>query len=182
MKRLVPLLAVALLAACGGGSKPQPAGTTAPAGPDPAAAMEALIGLQPKLEGLVRTDFQGSSWAVVQSSAGTKANAVAFELVRGKWQADQTGKVKITILGPQPGSHADALPQVAIGITAPEAFVESGLWVDGRELLEKGGGSATKGTIYGAPATRLAPGRHVAVGYARTATSGTAIAWVFSTG
>jgi len=183
MKRLAPLLAVAFLVACGGGSKSEPAGTTTTtAGPDPAAAMRALITSQPKLAGTVQTLFQGSSWAVVQSTAGGKASAVAFSLVNGKWQADQSGKVKIDILGPQPGAHSPLLPQIAIEITAPKAFVESGLWLDGKELFEKGGGSSTRGTVYGAPAKEIKPGRHVAVGYARTATTGTAVAWVFNVG
>ena len=68
---------------------------------------------------------------------------------------------------------------MAIGIKSPAPFVESALWVDGTELIEKGGGTPTDGTIYGAPAKDLAPGFHVAVGYARTATTGTALAWVF---
>lgn len=144
--------------------------------------MQALIKSQPQLAGAVRTVFQGSSWAVVQSSAGKKASAVAFRLVSGRWQADQSGKVKVDILGPQPDAHAPLLPQVAIEVTAPTAFVESGLWIDGKEVFEKGGGSATRGTVYGAPTKDLKPGRHVAVGYARTATTGTAVAWVFNAG
>jgi hypothetical protein len=183
MKRLVPLLAVAgLLAACGGGTKSQPAGSTISSGPDVRAAMSALIKAQPALAGKIRTVYQGTAWSVVQTSAGSKAHAVAFDLVGGKWQADQTARVKIAVLGPQPGAHAAPTPQVAIEITAPAAFVESGLWVDGTELLEKGGGSPTKGTIYGAPAKPLKAGVHVAVGYARTAKTGTAVAWVFRVG
>jgi hypothetical protein len=49
------------------------------------------------------------------------------------------------------------------------------------ELLEKGGGlSPTRGTIYGAPASPLAKGRHTAIAYARTATHAFAVAWSFS--
>ena len=60
--------------------------------------------------------------------------------------------------------------------------VETALWLDGTELAEKGGGSPTRGTIYGAAARELPAGMHVAVGYARTATTGTAVAWVFRVG
>ncbi len=182
MRRVVALLGAGLLAGCGGGSKSQPAGTTVAAGPDVAAAMRALIKTQPKLAGTVRTLFQGTSWAVVQTNAGGKASAVAFHLVNGQWRPDQSGKVKVDILGPQPGAHAPLTPQIAIGVTAPGPFVESGLWIDGTEVSEKGGGSATRGTIYGAAAAEMKPGEHVAVGYARTATSGTAVAWVFNVG
>ena len=60
-------------------------------------------------------------------------------------------------------------------------LVESALWVDGNRLVEKGGGTPTNGTIYGAPG-ELAPGTHTAVGYARTAQSGSAVAWRFVVG
>ena len=64
--------------------------------------------------------------------------------------------------------------------SASTPLVESGLWVDGAELLEKGGGlTATRGTIYGAPSSALAHGKHLAVAYARTATAATAVARVF---
>ena len=71
-------------------------------------------------------------------------------------------------------------PQVAAELRAPTKLAESALWVDGVELLEKGGGlQPTHGTIYGAPNAELAPGEHVAVAYARTATAGTAVTRVF---
>ena len=180
MRRLVPLLAAGLLVGCGGGSKSQPAGTTVATGPDVAAAMQALIKTQPKLAGTVRTLFQGTGWAVVQTSAGGKASAVAFHLVNGRWQPDQSGKVKVEILGPQPGAHAPLTPQIAVEIRSPAPFVEWGLWIDGTEVSEQGAGSATRRTVYGAPIHELKPGKHVAVGYARTAISGTAVAWVFN--
>ena len=177
MKRLAPLLVLALAAAaCGGGLK-----STAVA--DPAAAMRALIATQPKLAGTVRTLFQGSGWAVVQSSSPGRASAVPFRLVGGRWRADQSDKVKLKILGPEPGSPgAPRQVQVAIEISAPQPFVESALWVDGVELDDKGGGSPTEGTIYATTAHPLKPGPHVAVGYARTDTTGTAVAWVFTVG
>ena len=50
-----------------------------------------------------------------------------------------------------------------------------------RGHLEKGGGlTPTKGTIYGAPASPLARGKHTAIAYARTATHAYALAWTFS--
>src|SRR5438132_1560700 len=70
-------------------------------------------------------------------------------------------------------------PQVAITMHSKEPLVESALWVDDLHLFEKGGGSPTNGTIYGAPANPLDPGTHVAVGYARTAFGGSVVAWTF---
>ncbi len=181
MKHLAAAVVLVLLAAGCGGSKPVPETTAAV--PDPAVSMRALIATSPNLAGTVRTLYQGSEWAVVQSTSPGKASAVAFRLVAGRWQADQSARVKIDILGPQPRSRgAPTTPQIAIEFAAPAPFVESALWVDGTELQEKGGGSPTKGTIYGAPARPLKAGLHVAVGYARTAKTGTAVAWVFAVG
>ena len=142
--------------------------------------MRALIGADPRLAGSLRLLFEGSGWSVVQSTSPTRASAVAFRLVHGRWRADRVRGVSITILGPNPGDrHAPALPQVAMEISAHSPFVESALWVDGTELEEQGGGTPTNGTIYGAPARTLRAGRHVAVGYARTATTAAAVAWSF---
>jgi hypothetical protein len=181
---LVAVAAVAL-AGCGGGSKTTTTTTTTATTPakkaDPAAAMQKLMAANPAYAGTVKVLFDSGDWAVVQSSNGKTAHAVVFRDVNGTWLPDRSGKVKVEILGPQPGATAASLPQVAIGITSKLPFVDSGLWVDGTELLEKGGGSATRGTIYGAPAKPLQPGNHVAVGYARNILNGSAVAWVFKT-
>ena len=180
--RLALIVVVVALAACGGGSKSRTTSTATTSGKaGPAAAMEKLIAKDPSLAGTVKVLFATEDWAVVQSSRGKMAHAVVFRNVNGTWAPDRSGEVKVAILGPQPGSIAPRLPQVAIEVSSKLPFVDSGLWVDGNELYEKGGGSATKGTIYGAPPKKLAPGPHVAVGYARNIANGTAVAWVFRT-
>jgi hypothetical protein len=122
--------------------------------------------------------YQGTEWAVVIDGG----KATAEHLVGNGWRAAQQGTVKIDVLGPKPGSKGNpATPQVAATLSAGGDLAESALWVDGVELLEKGGGlSPTKGTIYGAPAAPLAKGRHTAIAYARTATHAFAVAWTFS--
>jgi hypothetical protein len=184
MKRIVLLAGVIVLAGCGGGSKPAAVATTttAPAPPKPAGAMRAFVAAsKPAFAGgTVKTLYQGTSWSVVQVTKGGRALAEAFELLGNKWKPDTSGNVKVEILGPQPNAKATKLPQVAIQVTSPAPFVETAIWVDGTEVIEKGGAiSPTRGTIYGAPAKNLAPGIHVAVGYGRTATTGTAVAWTF---
>ena len=120
------------------------------------------------------TIYRGGDWAVVVD--GSKA--VALHLAGGEWQPDRTGRVKVQFLGPS--SIATPTPQVAAELTGPSKLVESGLWVDGVELVAKGGGlSPKRGTIYGAPSGSLSPGPHVAVAYARTATAATAVARAF---
>jgi hypothetical protein len=124
----------------------------------------------------VETLYSGGEWVVDLN--GGKAEVQHY--VNGKWVVDRSGSVKIEILGPKPGETLTANPpQVAITMHSKTPLVESALWLDGNRLLEKGGGTPTNGTIYGAPPNALDPGTHVAVGYARTATTGTAVAWVF---
>jgi hypothetical protein len=180
VRRAALLLAVVALAGCGG-SKKTTSTTSTTAMPGPAAAMRALIASNPALGGTVRVLYDSGDWAVVQSSAGSKAHAVVLHNDGKAWVPDRTGMVKVAILGPQPGTTAPRLPQAAIEISSKLPFVDSGLWIDGKELFEKGGGSPTKGTIYGSPKKALAPGVHVAVGYARSIANGTAVAWVFKT-
>jgi hypothetical protein len=155
MVRLAPLLAVALIAAACGSSKPS--------GPGPGTVV-----------------FQESEWAVVIDH-GT---AVAEHLVGGKWVPDRSGAVQVAILGPKPGSKGNpATPQVAAELSAKQALADSALWVDGVEVIGKGGGlTPNRGTIYGAPDAPLRPGRHTAIAYGRTAAHATAVAWTFSTG
>ena len=119
-------------------------------------------------------------WAVVQIGRGARAKAVVFHYADGAWTVDTSGVPKIGVLGPQPGSVQPPVMQVAITMKSPTPLVQSALWVDGVELEEKGGGlTPTNGTIYGAPAVPLAKGVHTAVGYARNAKNGSAVAWSF---
>jgi hypothetical protein len=156
--KIACLLALTLLAAGCGSSKKTP---PEPPQPGPGTVI-----------------YQGTAWAVVLDGA----RASAQRLVGDAWRPAPRGTVKIEVLGPQPGSSGNPrTPQVAAALSAATNLVESALWVDGVELLEKGGGlTPTKGTIYGAPASPLTKGRHTAIAYARTATHAFAVAWTFS--
>ena len=158
MAKLACLLALAVIAVGCGSSAAKPSGPPTP-GPG-------------------QVVYQGSEWAVVID--GGKASVQ--HLAGDAWRPAQQGTVKINVLGPKPGSTGNpATPQVAAALSAGDELAESALWVDGVELLEKGGGlTPTKGTIYGAPAAPLAKGRHTASAYARTATHALAVAWTFS--
>ena len=156
MRLLALLLAALALAGCGGSSASVTT-TSAAAPPGPGTTL-----------------YAGGDWAVVVD--GDKATA--FHRVAGTWHADKSGAVKIRILGPD--GNVAPTPQVAAELSAKKPLIESGMWVDGQELLVKGGGlTATKGTIYGAPAAPLTKGTHVAVAYARTSAHATAVAWSF---
>jgi hypothetical protein len=151
------LIGLLVLAGCGS-SHAGDAGTTTTASAPP---------------GPGRTLYAGGPWAVVLD--GTRATA--FHEVRGAWHAERSGSVRIRILGPR--GTAPRVAQIAAEISAHEPLVESGLWVDGTEVPVKGGGSETKGTIYGALGKPLAQGRHVAVAYGRSDRHATAVAWSF---
>jgi hypothetical protein len=161
VRKLLALLALAVAAAGCGSKSSDSMTTTTAAAPSPAAAIGG------------HTIYHGGDWAVVVKGD----HAVALHLVGDAWRPDRTGRVKVELLGP----HGVQPPttQVAAQLTAPSRLVESGLWVDGVELLEKGGGlTPSRGTIYGAT-NNLARGKHVVVAYARTATAATAVARSF---
>jgi hypothetical protein len=165
VRKLLLLPAVLLVAGCGASKGAAPVTTTTPV----SSPLSALPGSH--------VLYFSGGWAVLQKGA----RAVAAHKVGRRWRADGSGRVSIEILGPRPGRTAPRLPQVAAQLSSESALVESGLWVDGKELVVKGGGSPTLATIYGAPAHALRPGRHVAVAYARSDRTGTARAWVFRT-
>lgn len=167
MRRLIlSLLALVLavvLAGCGGSSSQ----TMTAAASGPAAA----IGSGAK------TIYQGALWAVVVDGA----KAVALRHVGGAWKPDRSGGVKIDILGPKPGSTVAPVTQVAAELSAKTDLADSAIWIDGAEVLTKGGGlTPTRGTIYGAATAPLAKGKHQAVAYGRTASTASAVAWSFS--
>lgn len=158
VRRLALLLAALVLAGCGGSST-RATTTNAAAPPGPGTTL-----------------YAGGDWAVQLDGN----EATAYHRVAGVWKADRSGAVKIRILGPKPGQTAAATPQVAAELSAAKPLIESGMWVDGTELVAKGGGlTPTRGTIYGAPTAPLGKGTHVAVAYARTAAHGAAVAWIF---
>jgi hypothetical protein len=123
-----------------------------------------------------QTLYAGGPWAVVLDDKRVKV----FHQLGDAWRRDASRAVKIRILGPT--GTAPRVAQLAAEISATQPLVESALWVDGVEVPVKGGGSATKGTIYGALGKPLTRGSHVAVAYGRTAAHGSAVAWSFRVG
>jgi hypothetical protein len=163
MRRTLLLLPLVLIAAACGGKSSPPA-TTSSSPPSPAGV----------LGGDGDVLYSSGGWAVV--TRGTRVAVARY--AAGRWTIDTKRKVKVSILGPN--GTAASIPQVAAEVKAPAAIVEDALWVDGKELLEKGGGlHPNDQTMYGAPDTALSKGVHVAIAYGRTATTGSAVRWTF---
>ena len=156
MRRAAFLLAVVVLAGCGGGGSDGGGGDQTPPHKG-------------------KTLYTANGWTITLD--GDKPTL--WHYVGDKWIVDTSRAVRIRVLGPQPNRVAPNPPQVAITMRSKQPLVESALWIDDLHLFEKGGGSPTNGTIYGAPANPLEPGKHIAVGYARTAFGGTVVAWSF---
>ena len=156
MRPLALLVVAVALTGCGGSTKQATtAKVSAPPGPG-------------------HTLYAGGDWAVALDGD----SATAFHKVGGTWKKDTSGAVKIRILGPE--GTALRTPQVAAEISAAKPLIESGMWVDGKELPVKGGGlTTTRGTIYGAPGAPLEKGTHIAVAYGRTSEHATAVGWTF---
>lgn len=158
MRRAALLLLVVPLAACGGAKAP-------------------ALGFPPGVKAEQRD--VGGGWSVAWGTAGSRAYAVALH---GK-AVVRSADVKLRVLGPDPGSTAASLPQVAAEIRAMAPIEDSTLLVDGTPLDTKSGGpSPSYVSVYGAPAAALARGRHVAVAFARAGDAASAVAWTFTVG
>jgi hypothetical protein len=68
---------------------------------------------------------------------------------------------------------------VAAEFDAKVPIIEAGIWLDGVELPVRGGGTPTRHTFYGAPASNLPAGKQAVIAYARTAKGGVAVKWFF---
>lgn len=117
----------------------------------------------------------GGGWKVVWAPDGGSAQ------VEQDGKAVDAGGVRIRPLGPEPGSTAAAIPQVAAELEAPQAIQNYTILLDGSPLdLKEGGLTRTRITVYGAPASSLSSGRHVVVAAVRVGVSAAARAWTFT--
>jgi hypothetical protein len=116
----------------------------------------------------------GGGWKLSWTAAGSDAR------IEKDGKPVDAGGIRIGILGPKRGATVGAIPQVAVEVQAPQAVTQVAVLVDGTPLDVKSGSFGTATTVYGAPASSLSPGRHVAVAAAQVGESAAAVAWPFT--
>lgn len=111
------------------------------------------------------------------------AFAAALRLEDGAWKLELAGPVQLEALVPDPGEIENRRtgPQLAAGIAADAAVVEGGLWLDGKSVPGKSGGTDERNvTIFSDPVGALERGPHAVVAFASTAEDASALAWMFT--
>jgi hypothetical protein len=110
------------------------------------------------------------------------AFATALRLEDGAWKLELGGPVQLEALVPDPGEieRRATGAQLAAGIVADAAIREGGLWIDGRSVPGKSGGTDERNiTIFSDP-FEFERGPHAAVAFASTAFDASALAWMFT--
>jgi hypothetical protein len=111
------------------------------------------------------------------------AFAAALRLEDGAWRLELGGPVQVEALVPDPGEveRRGTGAQLAAGIVADSAVVEGGLWIDGKSVPGRSGGTDERNvTIFSDPVQGLARGPHAVVAFASTSFDASAFAWMFT--
>ena len=122
--------------------------------------------------------------AVAGNGEGGATEYLAYgaALVRegGGWKID-LGEIGIGSLTPAPLATVEPRPIVGVGTEAAEPITRTHLWLDGKSLRAQRLPAGARQAISGRPAGSLKGGWHVAVAFARTKRTASAIAWTFQT-
>ena len=117
----------------------------------------------------------GGGWKVSWRADGTDAR------IQKDGKDVSTGGIRLRVLGPKRGETVGTIPQVAVEIArASDGALQNSVLVDGAPLDVKSAQYGKRVTLYGAPASSLSPGRHVAVAAVAVGESGAATAWAFT--
>jgi hypothetical protein len=108
------------------------------------------------------------------------AYGVALLNEDGKWKLELGGLI-ITGLLPEPLSVAKPDATIASNVGAAADITELHMWLDGKPLeVRNEGETPFTAELSATPSPPMAAGRHVAVTFAATSETATAIAWPFS--
>jgi hypothetical protein len=222
VRRLVLVLVLLPLAACGGSDKNSTPGTSTTASADPGkAAIVALFQAAAKddrkaLWNLLSTESQkrlggydtfrsqgaeaveralvpfankdltpfisqslSRQFGVVAIRSGAKALAFPLRNENGQWKIETPGPLVFRILGPQPGS-TEQVSQIAFEVNSPGVVDDAVVWVDGRLVRPTLAPAKGRATVFASLRRPLAPGTHIAVGFAQEGNEASAEAWTFA--
>jgi hypothetical protein len=207
MRRAALLLAIVLLAGCGGSSKPK-----APADPgkaafdslssalargDRAAVWELLAPASQRRLGPTLADFKSSKLGLslrgpyrtvvselVTPTVGVLAVDAGSDVHAFVLSRDAHGVLRFVLGSPVsidilgPQPGPQTVPVVQVGIEIRGA-VDADLWLDGLPLPGKAYGARSRATVFANLPARVAKGRHVVVAFAENGHDATARAWAF---
>jgi hypothetical protein len=111
------------------------------------------------------------------------AFAAALRLEDGAWKLELGGPVRLEALVPDPGEveRRGTGAQLAAGIVADATVLEAGLWLDGKSMPGRSGGTDDRNlTVFSNPVPGLARGPHAVVAFASTRFDASALAWMFT--
>jgi hypothetical protein len=118
-------------------------------------------------------------FGVVAIRSGAKALAFPLRNENGQWKIETPGPLVFQILGPQPGSTGQ-VTQVAFEVHSPGVVDDAVVWVDGRLVRPTLAPAKGRATVFASLSKPLAPGTHIAVGYAEEGNEASAQAWAFT--
>jgi hypothetical protein len=130
----------------------------------------------------------GARWAVaaiagqrrVEGSSEYAAYAAALHREAGAWRLQVAGQIELLPLRPVDGKTVSSPTQLAVEVRSPNALDNLGIWLDGRAVPGKSGGSPQRLTAFTQP-LGVAPGRHTVVVFASAGKGAAAVAWTFRT-
>jgi hypothetical protein len=119
-------------------------------------------------------------WGLAAATRGSAAYGSALRLDGLRWSVELAGPISIEAVRPEPGERVRGRTQIAAEVKAGARIEDAGLWLDGRALPARGGGSPdhTALTMF-ADSGPLAGGRHSAVAFAATRGAARVYAWTF---
>jgi hypothetical protein len=118
-------------------------------------------------------------FGVVAIRSGAKALAFPLRNESGQWRIETPGPLVFRILGPRPGSRGQ-VSQIAFEVHSPGVVGDAVVWVDGRLVRPTLAPAKGRATVFASLRRPLAPGTHIAVGYAEEGDQASAEAWTFT--
>jgi hypothetical protein len=118
-------------------------------------------------------------FGVVAIRSGPKALAFPLRNENGQWKIETPGPLVFRIIAPQPGSTGQ-VTQIAYEVDSPGVVGDAVVWVDGKLVRPTLAPAKGRATVFANLNRPLAPGTHIAVGYAEEGNQASAEAWTFT--